>query len=543
MSRLALPVLVLALAAPARAADIAAAPVLTDVTVYPDRARVVRAAVVTLPAGESTVVFAGLPPATVASSVRVEGEGDTPLAITSVETRSEFLTAVPGEAERALTDRLQAARDERQAVDDRIAALKDQLAFIESVARSAPPEVKERLVTGEPGRWAEAWTTVGEGAASTYAAMRAEQIARREVAARVKKLEEELSRIRTGRTRTVTVRVHLAAERAGEARLRLDTQILGASWQPVYDARLDPETARLTLVQMAEVRQKTGEDWNGVTLTLATARPAEGAAMPEPEPWFLDFPRPFPGAPAARMKSEMGYQGFVGGGPELKDQALEEAAEPVTAVAEVGEFTAEFHVPGAQAVPADNEPHRFTVTSHAADATLRVRAYPKADPAPYLYAELPYDGEAPLLAGPVNLFRAGALVGRYALPAVRPGETLKLPFGADDRVRIDHRLEKDLTGGRGVFNRKRRAERRYRVEVENFHRAPVEVTVYDRLPVPKDKEIRVARLEDGTPPTGTDVEHKAGVLAWTRTYAPGGKGEIRFGYTVTWPEGRDLPGF
>jgi hypothetical protein len=61
--------------------------------------------------------------------------------------------------------------------------------------------------------------------------------------------------------------------------------------------------------------------------------------------------------------------------------------------------------------------------------------------------------------------------------------------------------------------------------------------------VPKDKAIQVARLEDGTPPTGTDVELKPGVLAWTRTYAPGEQGEIRFGYTVTWPEGRDLPGF
>ena len=42
-------------------------------------------------------------------------------------------------------------------------------------------------------------------------------------------------------------------------------------------------------MQIGEVRQRTGEDWSNVRLTLSTARPSVSARLPELDPWFIEF--------------------------------------------------------------------------------------------------------------------------------------------------------------------------------------------------------------------------------------------------------------
>jgi hypothetical protein len=87
-------------------------------------------------------------------------------------------------------------------------------------------------------------------------------------------------------------------------------------------------------------------------------------------------------------------------------------------------------------------------------------------------------------------------------------------------------------------------ERRRVIEVTSFHTQPVEITVYDRLPVPRQDPIEVKYLDSwATPPTTTDWEGLKGVIAWSGRYEPKEKREIRVGYTVTYPDGWNVPGF
>ena len=62
--------------------------------------------------------------------------------------------------------------------------------------------------------------------------------------------------------------------------------------------------------------------------------------------------------------------------------------------------------------------------------------------------------------------------------------------------------------------------------------------------MPRQTLIEVKFLDDwATPPTEKDWQGIKGVLAWTRTYAPQEKSEIRFGYSVSYPDGWIVPGF
>jgi predicted secreted protein len=61
--------------------------------------------------------------------------------------------------------------------------------------------------------------------------------------------------------------------------------------------------------------------------------------------------------------------------------------------------------------------------------------------------------------------------------------------------------------------------------------------------VARDQQIKVALSDDTTPPSERDVEGRVGVLMWKQEIKPQGKQVIQFGYSVSYPQGREVPGF
>jgi uncharacterized protein (TIGR02231 family) len=526
------------------------------VTVFPDRAEVIRVLEVALPAGESTVAVAALPASLIAESVRVRGAAQDRFQIGSVETRKVFAEGVVRDEERRLTQEIEALRDQRRVLADRIAALKVQLEFITAIGREAPRTANEELVRGklDPESWKQAWSALGSGAAEAFEGIRGAEVEQRKIDRSIERKMRELNQIRTGQKASITARVNVALKAPARLRLELSYQLRGASWRPLYDARLDTEAEALGLTQIGEVRQRTGEDWSEVQLTLSTARPAASARMPDLEAWFVDFLRVMPLAEnyRARAKAEkadrLREQETLG---IVAEEALEDrAAEPLVPqvpapVAEVvaGEFAAEYRIAGAANVPSDDAPHKFVIAEQSIPAALAVRVVPKVAARAYLYAEIVYPGQAPLLPGPVSVFRDEAFIGTGGLGLLRPGETHKFSFGIDEKVAVTYRLVEGERSREGLINKERRQERLYRTEVVNHHAKPIEITVLDQLPVPRDERIKVELLKQSTKPTQADVEERKGVLAWTETYEPGQERAVVFGYAVTYPEDEILPGF
>lgn len=534
-------------AAHALASDLTAPGRIAAVTVFPDRALVTRTVEVDLPAGDSTVTVPGLPAGLLEDSLRVEGAAQLPLVIGSLESRRVFAEELVGDRERALAAQLQGLRDRERAWADRTRALQTQLAFIQALGKKLPERLDAQLLhgRGEPGAWKEAWNAVGSGAAETYAAIQETEGRQREVAEQIRKVEQELAQVATGRREELWARVNVRAPRPGRAAFSLSYQVEGAGWWPAYDARLDAEEGVVHLAQLAHVRQGTGEDWTGVALTLSTARPAQGAQVPELRPWYIDILQvrplaraktaPMPAVGAARLEMD------TSAAPVTPAEAFR--AERAQAEVAAGEFAAAYRIPGPASVPADGQPHQFAVGSRSLPARLSVRAVPKVEPVGYLLAKAIFEGEAALLPGQVSLFRGDAYVGKAALPLTRPGEEVELSFGADDRVRIAYAFDTAERSRTGVFEKRRRVERRYRIEVTNHHARPLEVAVWDQIPVPQDERIQVALLPDSTPPAERDPEGLRGVVVWRRTYPPEEKVRILFGYAVSYPEGETVPGF
>jgi uncharacterized protein (TIGR02231 family) len=527
------------------AADLPATAPIRAVTVFPDRAEVTRVIEAALPAGATTLVIDDLPASLFPDSVRVSGGGGKGIVIGSVETKPIYEEAAVSALERRLQAEIEALQDRRNAAADRIAALQVQLDFIATIGRDMPATANEEIVRGtmDPAKWQAAWTALSGGAAEARSGMRVAEIEMRDIDAKIARLQQELAQIHTGRTATVVARINLEAAAAGNATLRLSYQLPDATWQPLYDARLDSEAGSVSLAQLGQVQQRTGEDWSGVELTLSTAQPAVGAVLPELSTWFVQI-------------AELERYGALGGAleapvPSAEPQNMADMDESrdekdklaqMSAQLVASEFAAEYRIPGSATVPSDAAPHKFSIATHELSAALAVRAVPKQTPFAHLYATVTYDGAEPLLPGQVSVFRDGAFVGTDVMDMLRPQEKEQFGFGVDDKVRVEYRLATGEQSTGGLFTESNRIERRYRVEVANHHARPMEITVLDALPISQDERIDVDTLSGTTRPTTEDWEDHKGVLAWTYDFKPAEERVIEFGYAVTHPEGTIVAG-
>jgi uncharacterized protein (TIGR02231 family) len=527
-----------------QAKTISTSTIISAVTVYPGQAGVTRSGTVQVEPGEHTLVIDALPADVHPGSLRIRGRGTAKVQIGSVQSKTIYSEELTQAEEQRLQQQITKLEDEKSLLEKEVEALRMQLSFIQSIGKNMPETINEEIKAGkiDPQTWRKAWENIGDGAAQTYKNILEKQRASREVNVKLTRLHKQLGQIRTGRKATTQAQVSIAVQNSGSFEFLLSYQMNNASWQPVYDARLNVESGELRLLQYGLVRQRTGESWDGVQLTLSTANPAVGAQLPDLEPWFVNIARPAP------MRREEAPSRMFGAKPEAEADITAKApapseAEPRMAQARASEFAAEFQIAGKVQIPADNAPHKFAISNHTLNVELAARVVPKLNTKAFLYADTTYEGQTPLLPGRVALFRDNAYIGNAQLELIRPSEEIKLSFGVDDRVGVQYRLVSDKSSQSGIIQQDNVVERRFRTEITNHHQRPMKITVVDHIPVPQDERIEVELLDTTTQPTRKNPDERLGLLEWTQTYKPNETKTISSGFRLRYPKDLQVPGF
>jgi len=518
------------------------------VTVYPSGATVTRTRQVKLTPGDHILVIDNLPSSMYSRSLRVTGKGTAGVLIGSVESKILPAEKLVQAEEQRLKVEVTTLEDELSMLNNAIESLQIRLSFIKSIGQNIPETINREIKTGvvNPKMWREAWENIGNGAMETYEKILAKKKGQRAIQAKLKKLRQELAQIQTGRQSFTQARINITAQSSGTFTLRLSYQLGGATWMPVYDARLKVKKGKLLLRQYGQVRQRTGEDWRNVKLTLSTANPAQGVQMPDLEPWFLSIftPRPMPvQSRLMEAPADMAFEREQIVATQKAESPILKRARAKIAKANVTEFAAEYGVSGRSNIPADNSPQKFVIGEHKLTTKLASRVVPKRDSRAYLYAETTYSGEAPLMPGPVSVFRDNTFIGNLSLDLVRPTEKIKLSFGVDDRVQVDYRLVSDEQSKAGIITKERVIKRLYRIEITNRHAKPFEIVLLEHIPVSQDERIKVELSKQTTTPSQKDLDDRLGVMAWRNLYQPNEKKRITVGYEVRYPQKLKVQGF
>ena len=523
-----------------------------EVSVFRDRAEVVRRGELELDAGTQEVVIGDLPAALADESVRASARGSVPLRLLSTDVRTVVLEETHNTEVLTLRERLEGLDAESLARSRHRDGLALRRTFLEalsaaggrSVARAAAGGAADMTAgTAISGFLGEQAAALDREAARLDAEDRGAERERAAVEARLAALTE------AGATRRRQVAVAVEMAEAGRLELEVRYQVGASRWSPLYDLRLTTAEGRsdLQLSYQAEVTQRSGEDWSGVDLILSTARAGHVTQVPELTPWLLQpyqsvsrTPMGSGGVPLAVPRAVT-----VPREPRLFAAALAapeaapgpppmEVAESVSAAVESGGPTVTFRISGSSRIPSDGSPHKVPVGEFPLEHRLDFITAPCLAPEVVRRASVTNSSPAPLLPGRAQLFVDAQMVGATELPLVAPRDQIELSLGTEDRVKVKREM---VSGGaeKKLLQDRRVVSQGFRIEVTNLTGARQRVVVRDQLPISHDERIRVRDPRLSPPPSRQD---EMGRVEWALDLDDSARTEIQIGYTVEHP--RDL---
>ncbi len=514
------------------------------VTVYADRAQVTRTGAVELTATPKRVIISGLPGWIDEDSVRATltpGSG----RILDVVVERDFLAEASEEAVRTAEAAVNEINDELLAIGDEEAVLRAEIAQIEAVRAFSLDKLPRDMAT-RPMKIQDFSETVDFIAAT----LRKDRKALRDLALRRRTLQPELSaRTRArdellARTQLEKRNVTIEFEGKGRATLGLSYLTPGATWEPMSEMRAVAGGASMSLVQLAQVVQTTGEDWEGAKLAFSTQRPADTLAVPEAQSLLLGAGGAGLGVVLGRMgesfqkaqstysaQNRMAARGnsayLANVDRQMQIQARSTAA--FEALKRRG-TTAHYNALSDRPIRTDGKPIRVPIAKADYQVTTNVVAVPEVSLNAVQTAQIVNTGDQPILPGRAALFVNGAFVGTSELPFVAPGETFTTYLGVHERVKLGRSLDRK----RSKLDRgKRRSDLRvsYIISAENLGDAPIDVDLSDRVPVAEidDIDVESVRIPKGS------KRNADGIVRWTVTLKPGETKRWRIQYDLEYP--------
>ena len=127
------------------------------------------------------------------------------------------------------------------------------------------------------------------------------------------------------------------------------------------------------------------------------------------------------------------------------------------------------------------------------------------------------------------------------MAAAGKDETVRLGFGADDKIKIERTVLKRNEGSAGlIVTTSKTDERAFKTTVRNGHDFPIRIAIEDQLPVSENEDIVVEMLPSTTAPTASNIRDKRGVLEWAFEAKAGEVRDINFAWRLRWPKDKSV---
>jgi prefoldin subunit 5 len=550
---------------------------ITEVTVYPDRARVVRTDTLTLTAGDQTVLFENLPVAAEDASFRVSARGVRRITLLGLNHRLVQHLETPYEKVAELEKQIRdLERNEKQRVADRLAVFEAQKEFLLAISKGGNEEMVRQVKTGgiDVKSWEAAYGFFGLKLTQMTDSIRTSRQELDDIEKKLEHLRSELETIQSTKSKsTKTVQVDLRLAQEDEVEVTLEYMIPGATWKPLYDARLVGDKDRVELNCFAEVTQRTGEDWENVDLVLSTARPSQNITPGDFQPWYLSVHE----VPAVKRigQSKIGSESIEAQPVSTVDELLSQVGGVVTGregevyirggrAGEVGYvldgtpvddplaglnalqlaagmsstgLSTVFVVDRKELVPSGGEAVRVPIGQWTLDGQTKLISRPKNAEGAFRLVSLTNQDEAPLMPGQVSVFGESDFLGKTVLEElIAPKQTFDLPFGRDDKITVKREI---LSRKKEVKTDNIRIKQTIQITLMNNGETHRVVSLEEPIPTSNDSRVKVKVNQLEPEPITTDVQGKA---TWEISLAPGEEKAVTVFYQVEYPKGVKVTG-
>lgn len=508
------------------------------VTLFEDRAEVIRRASVPAAARPTWVSLAGISPYVDERSVqaRALGAGVRVLAA-RVRFRAHRERALGREEIDALE--AEARRAEREETSAKLAL--DRAERAEWHAKTLTAEWLEGVGAAPRGArapeavasWREALGSIERLAMDALDQAAAARDAQGRAAEALARAEARLAEGKAEKPRyEARIEVLIAASAEGTAELEVTYRVPSALWRPEHLVRIArvPEpaaaegggapTSPLEITTIATAWQRTGEAWDDVEVRFSTARPALAASPPLLTEDVL-VARRKTDVERSRVEVDLREQSVAVAGLSRGARAVDEmpgvddGGEPVLLAPQER-----------VSIASDGRPFRVEVQQVTVTALVERVLFPEIAPVAHLRATATLTKGGPLLAGPVRIVRGESLVGRAKVGYVGKGEPFEVGLGVDDGVRVRREQTEQRETVPVIGTQKIR--RKVKVYLSNLSSEARRVLVTERLPVSEIGDVEVSLLEPG----GFRLEAQDGFLKRDVDLGPNATETLELGYEI-----------
>ena len=428
----------------------------------------------------------------------------------------------------------EAQQEALKALSQKLTDIQNRIASREKMAelweKNADFSQKESLSVGEMAAYLEKLPERLEAVSSEIAALKEEKAG----------LDKEYAEAKK-KAALPYVTAELAAQNEGEYPVELTYREQQAFWNPVYEIHAGDGTDSLTLRMRAKIFQTSGEDWEGVLLTLYSGNPSVSGSIPEMDPVHLRFYEP----PVYQSRNAGGARGLgtiMMKTARMDEMAVEECADAAapmmtmnavyagSGTAAKGETMTEYALSGKWDIRNGQE-IICDIKADELPCRYHVVAVPKLSEEAYLAAEVATSLLEDLQGTPAAVYLKGTYAGNVILEPDMTKDSYDLSLGVDETVKVKREQKKRYTSN-VLLKGQKKTEYEYEITVSSRKEKPISVTVSDQLPVSNEKTIVVEPVNV----SGAEREEDTGFLHWDFDLAPGETKKIALAWNVAWPK-------
>lgn len=495
---------------------------ITEVTVYVDRAHVTREATITIPAGQTNVVFDNLPARVDKDSFRIDGAGNA--KINDIVYQTIELKDLTNEKLNKLYTEQKTANYKIQDLSDDLKRISSEEQFLKSIISkiTQTSNSKEEAVPLNPDSWIEMMKFYDSNLKNLTTQKRAAE--RRKIIEKeeLNRIQREINKLRSNKSKTKRQAVIvLQAESTQTIKLDLKYMVHGPSWHPEYDLRVNSKEKKMNVTYYAQIRQNSGEDWNRATITLSTAKVQFGGSHPNLSPWYLSLYQP---KQYASDKKELRKKSLAPREEQMYNMmAADESEAPIvgtvsldrdTARAVQGGTSVSFVAGGIYDIASDNKNHKIDVTNFNLNLKFRYSIIPKLTEMAYLKAKTKNQSDFTILPGKSRVFVDGAFVTNSNLGQIEVGQEFWTFLGADSSISVKHKKINTFDAKKAITKKNVRTLE-YEIKIKNNKLDDVDVVIWDQIPVSQNQSIKVKMIAPQyKEPTDELKMNKLGYIEW-----------------------------
>jgi hypothetical protein len=540
---------------------------ITNATIFLNGAELASSVKLSLPAGESDVLFTNVAGNVNQQSLTIGAENG--VVVQSATFQNNYL------GDSALSPRAKMLRDSitileflKGPFEDRKSVIEEQLAILKENRKIAGTNTSLSVAELQKLLDVSATRTTALLAQSRDLEKQSEKLENRLALLRAQLDEEQKRSFTPGGS----LLVKFYSPDATTTNVNMTYVVPNAGWTPSYDLRVEKVGDPVRLFYKANVYQNSGVKWNNVRLTLSTGNPNEGAEAPVLSPLYLAFYDPYAYSegrvntiqinraqitklstrttPDVAALNAQGYQAggalAIGGTTSSGNKYIvdgvavsnpqQNTINSYTSVDVTGINTT-FDIDLPYSVPSDGQQHTVAIKTYELPASYRHFAVPRLDKDAFLQAQITKWEDLNLLPAATNVFFEGSYVGQGFIDMRSVRDTMNLSLGRDKKIIVRRERDKSFHSVKTIGTNQRQ-EVAYTISIRNTRKEPVNLVVMDQIPVSNDKDIVVEEpaAEESV------MDETTGAARWTLELRPAELKKLRLSYIVKYPRGKAVAG-